>query len=122
MFLDLDIVEFQDANVPYTNIVLNAGLVRQVQRIDNGVQSRFMESRKDHQERYEEFLKDATPYEQEDPQKKILPPSSVKELPSQGAVIYMVAPHFGTYYTVTPYEEVKAQMLSIGRDTNKEAE
>lgn len=122
MFIDLDVVEFQDADVPYTNVVLNAALIRQVQRIDNGVQSRFLQARKDHQEKYEQFQEDTTPYDQENPRERVMPPSSVEELPSQGAMVVMVSPHFGTYYTVTPFEEVKKRLLAIGSGVVEEAE
>lgn len=109
MFLDLDVVEFQDADVPFTNIILNSAMVRQVQRIDSNIQSRYLEGR-------ERAIVD----KEDDPNITV---PTVEELPSQGAVIMMLSPQLGSYYTVTPYEEVKRQLMNVGRPLeNKAAE
>tara|TARA_S200002703_G_scaffold79189_1_gene68173 strand:- start:299 stop:622 length:324 start_codon:yes stop_codon:yes gene_type:complete len=104
MFLDLDVVDFSDNEVPFINVVINASLVRQVQRIDSGVQ-----------ESYERGREDAKDKQMDDPDVKVSP---ITELPSQGAMIVMIAPHFGTYYTVTPFDEVKKQFLGLGRGSS----
>tara|TARA_S200002703_G_scaffold143328_2_gene136307 strand:- start:420 stop:761 length:342 start_codon:yes stop_codon:yes gene_type:complete len=101
MFLDLDVVDFSDNEVPFINVVVNASLVRQVQRIDSGVQDSYNRGREEAKER-----------QLDDPNEKVSP---ITELPSQGAMIVMIAPHFGTYYTVTPFEQVKEQFLGLGR-------
>jgi len=104
MFLDLDVVDFSDKEVPFINVVVNASLVRQVQRIDSGVQESYDRGREEAKER-----------QLDDPAEKVSP---ITELPSQGAMIVMIAPHFGTYYTVTPYDEVKKQFLGLGRSSS----
>ena len=97
MFLDIDVVEFNDSSVPFTSILLNSAMVRQVQPIDTNVQARYIEGR-------ERALED----QQDDPSIKVSP---VEALPSQGAMIIMLSPQLGTYYTVTPYEDVKRQFM-----------
>lgn len=107
MFVELDVVEFQDSEVPFTTILLNTAFVRQVQRIDNGIQSNYMTGRAKYAEDHKI-----------DPIENHRPPSPVTELPSGGAMIAMLYPHLGTYYTVTPYQEVKNKFLELGRETN----
>ena len=103
MFLDLDVVDFNDDNVPFVSILLNSALVRQVQPIDNTTQSHYTAGR-------EKALEE----QRDDPNVKVSP---IMELPGQGAIIHMLSPHLGTYYTVTPYPEVKRQFLVVGRNT-----
>ena len=97
MFLDLDVVDFSDSDVPFINVIINGSLVRQVQRIDSGVQ-----------ESYDRGREEAREKQLDDPEVKVSP---VEELPSHGAMVVMIAPHFGTYYTVTPFDEVKKQFM-----------
>jgi len=99
MFLDLDVVEFNDSSVPFISILLNSAMVRQVQPIDTNVQSRYLEGR-------ERALED----QRDDQNIKVSP---VEALPGQGAMIIMLSPQLGTYYTVTPYEDVKRQFMQI---------
>lgn len=101
MFLDLDVVEFNDSDVPFTNIILNSTFVRQVQRIDSNIQSRYLENR------------EKSRIEHEDDKNVIVP--VIDALPSQGAVLMLMSPQMGSYYTVTPYEEVKRQLMAIGK-------
>lgn len=103
MFLDIDVVEFNDATAPFTNILLNASMVRQVQRISKRSQERYTESRN-------KAIEDR----EEDPNVFV---SDVEDLPMQGAEIILMHPAMGAYYTVTPFEEVKRQIQEITHRT-----
>lgn len=101
MFLDLDVVEFNDSSIPYTSVLLNISMVRQIQRITTRSQERYTRSR------------EQAMVEKEDNPEVFV--SDVTELPMHGAEIILLSPQLGIYYTVTPYEDVRRQALELTR-------
>jgi hypothetical protein len=109
-FIEVDVVEFQDGEVPYTTIILNTHYIKQLQPIDNNHQSIFLKNQVVRKQARDEALEAIASGE-----KNIDIPvvSTVEELPHGGAVIYYLVPHGANYYTVTPYKEVRAKLLGI---------
>lgn len=105
MFLDIDVVEFNDASIPFTSILLNAAMVRQIQRVTTRTQ-----------ERYAKHRAELIAQREDDPNVFV---SDVEELPSGGAEVILISAQLGVYYTVTPFEEVRRQAQAINRRTNE---
>lgn len=95
MFIEVDVVEFTDKDIPYTTIMLNMNSVGQFQPIA-----------KRHREAYTAGRNMAIEKSQTDPNVKV---SAVEELPHNGAIMSLVG--HAVLYTVTPFADVKKAVL-----------
>lgn len=101
MFIEIDVVEFTDVNVPYTTILLNAGTIRQAQPIDTNHRQSFKETRA-------QRLAD----KEDDPKVEV---TGVEELPHGGGVLYLLSG--GVYYTVEDWASVRDKLMNAMKAT-----
>jgi hypothetical protein len=101
MFLDIDVVEFNDTAIPYRNILLNLSEVSHIEQTNNR-----------HQEMYAAGRQRAIEDHEDDPS---VPISPVVHLPQQGAMLVVRTPsgHSHIYYTVTPFTDIRTQVLRL---------
>ena len=104
MFIEVDVVEFNDKDIPYTTIMLNMNSIAQFQPIA-----------KRHREAYTAGRDAAIQKQLTDPNIRV---SSVEELPSSGAIMSVAGA--AVLYTVTPYTKVRDLILSLQGQGNKE--
>lgn len=95
MFIEIDVVEFIDKDIPYTTIVLNMNSVASFQPIA-----------KRHREAYTTGRNMAIEKSQTDPNVRVSP---IEELPHNGAIMSMAGQ--AVLYTVTPFNDVKKAVL-----------
>ena len=99
MFIEVDVVEFMDVNIPFRTVLVNAGIMH-IEPIAAK-----------HRKVYEMSRNKAIEMKSENPDVFVSP---VEHLPQSGAVIYMLgAMHAPHYFTVTPYAEIRARVLGI---------
>ncbi len=91
MFVEVDVVEFKDATIPYVSIMLNSRFIRQLEPIG-----------KKHRDAYSKGREMAIEKQITDPNVLV---SDVIDLPQQGALIFM--DDRSVYYTVTPFKEIR---------------
>src|SRR5690606_2442322 len=91
MVLEVDVVEFRDATIPYDPIMLNTRFIRQIEPVG-----------KKHQDAYAKGREIAIEKRVTNPEVLV---SDVLELPKQGALIFM--DDRSSYYTVTPFKEIQ---------------
>jgi len=97
MFIEVDVVEFNDKDIPYTTIMLNMNSIAQFQPIA-----------KRHRDAYAAGRAMAIEKASTDPSIRV---SAVEELPSSGAVMQLVGQ--AVIYTVTPYADVRDAILKL---------
>ena len=95
MFIEVDVVEFNDKDIPYTTIMLNMNSIAQ-----------FPPIAKRHREAYTAGREVAIQKQLTDPNVRV---SSVEELPSSGAIMSVAGA--AVLYTVTPYTEIRDTIL-----------
>ena len=100
MFIEVDVVEFADKEIPYTTVMVNLKYIMQLQPIGKKQRDQYAAARE--AARHNQLT---------DPNVRVSP---VEDLPNSGAVMYMMG---GTqapiYYTVTPYTEIRDTILKL---------
>lgn len=98
MFIEVDVVEFNDKDIPYITIMLNMNSIAQFQPIA-----------KRHREAYTAGRDAAIQKQLTDPNVRV---SAIEELPNSGAIM-LIAGNPSVLYTVTPYSEVRDAILKL---------
>jgi hypothetical protein len=98
MFIEVDVVEFSDANIPYRTILLNARSITHIEPIA-----------KKHHALYEAGRNQAIINKETDPNVVVSP---VENLPPKGAMMFLIG-NSALYYTVTPYEQIRTYLLGV---------
>lgn len=100
MFIEVDVVEFTDREIPYTTVLVNLNAIAHVQPIG-----------KRHRELYAIGRNNAIEKQLIDPNVMVSP---IEHLPNSGAVLHVMGGHLApTYYTVTPFSEIKDAILKF---------
>jgi hypothetical protein len=98
MFIEVDVVEFSDDSIPYRTVLLNTRSIIHVEPIA-----------KKHHMQYEAGRNQAIINKETDSNVVVSP---VESLPTKGAVMFVIG-HQVCYYTITPYEEIKTNLLGV---------
>jgi hypothetical protein len=98
MFIEIDVVEHNEADIPYTTIMINLSSIAQIQPINKRQREQYTISRNV-----------AIEKQLTDPNVKV---SSVEELPNSGAIMILHGGH-QVYHTVTPYAEIRDAILKL---------
>ena len=100
MFIEIDVVEFTDNDIPYTTIMVNLRSIIHIQPIG-----------KRHRDQYTAGREAAKEKQLLDPNIIVSP---IEDLPNSGAVMYLLGGHQApVYYTVTPYTDIKEAILKL---------
>lgn len=102
MFIEVDVVEFADAEIPFRTVLVNTSLLH-IEPIAEKHRNSYTMGRNQSIER-----------QKEEPSTFVSP---VEHLPHNGAVLYILgAMHMPHYFTVTPYAEIRARVLGLKTD------